>query len=423
MIAMTETADIDVHRLELEAMPSKAAQVRYAAGVLGPDASRPDVRDWLAGFGIAVPKSTLYENVAKVQGERVPGTGPDTRDLPKLTDERLAALEAEFSRTEEAADAPAVPRPEPAETDPAASLVAGPDPSAGRGESGPESGSGGPVVGDSGRTEASESGSGPELESGPGPDESGSPVQGPDESGSESGSPVQGPDESGSESGSPVQGPDESGSESGSPVRSPDGPGPEVRPESGPGAVRTPTRPGGKLVVWPVLLMALSAFVAVWSGWVGLGEMTGFGVVKPFPGVVDDVEINTSIVLPIGVEAYAGYAMYVWLSGRCRLERTKEFAKWSSLFALLLGSMGQIAYHLLEQSNATKKSEAQKMADAVAEATGQKAAEVVIHAPWWITMFVSFLPVIVVGLGLALAHMVKAENDLADAEERATAGG
>ncbi len=36
---------------------------------------------------------------------------------------------------------------------------------------------------------------------------------------------------------------------------------------------------------WPVLLLALPAFVAIWSGWVELGRLTGFGPVSPLPGI------------------------------------------------------------------------------------------------------------------------------------------
>jgi hypothetical protein len=35
---------------------------------------------------------------------------------------------------------------------------------------------------------------------------------------------------------------------------------------------------------WPILVLALPAFVAIWSGWVDLGRLTGFGVVHPLPG-------------------------------------------------------------------------------------------------------------------------------------------
>jgi hypothetical protein len=131
---------------------------------------------------------------------------------------------------------------------------------------------------------------------------------------------------------------------------------------------------------WPVLLLALPAFVAVWSGWVGLGELTGFGVVHPLPGIADGFTINSAITLPIGVETYAAFALRVWLSGRVPA-RARRFAKWSALSALCLGALGQVAYHLLE-------------------ATG------VSHAPWQITTVVACLPVAVLGMGAALAHLI-----------------
>ena len=48
--------------------------------------------------------------------------------------------------------------------------------------------------------------------------------------------------------------------------------------------------------------------VAIWSGWVSLGEMCGFGLVQPFPGIVA-WRLNTAITFPVGVEAYGAYAM------------------------------------------------------------------------------------------------------------------
>src|SRR5690606_3939731 len=65
---------------------------------------------------------------------------------------------------------------------------------------------------------------------------------------------------------------------------------------------------------WPLVLLALPAGVATWSGWVGLGELTGFGPVKPLPGIADSLTINSAITLPIGVEAYAALAMSAWLT-------------------------------------------------------------------------------------------------------------
>lgn len=49
----------------------------------------------------------------------------------------------------------------------------------------------------------------------------------------------------------------------------------------------TPTIPHGKpLPRWPLLLIALPAAVAVWTGWVGLGQLSGFGEVQPLPGIL-----------------------------------------------------------------------------------------------------------------------------------------
>ncbi|MEU8223890.1 ABC transporter permease [Kribbella sp. NPDC048915] len=131
---------------------------------------------------------------------------------------------------------------------------------------------------------------------------------------------------------------------------------------------------------WPVLLLALPAFVAVWSGWVGLGELTGFGVVHPLPGIADGFTINSAITLPIGVETYAAFALRVWLSGRVPA-KARRFAKVSALSALALGALGQVAYHLLEAAGVTA-------------------------APWPITTVVACLPVAVLGMGAALAHLI-----------------
>ena len=36
---------------------------------------------------------------------------------------------------------------------------------------------------------------------------------------------------------------------------------------------------------WVLLILALPAAIAVWSGWVGIGQMTGFGQVRGCPGL------------------------------------------------------------------------------------------------------------------------------------------
>ncbi|WP_174188462.1 sigma factor-like helix-turn-helix DNA-binding protein [Nocardia barduliensis] len=145
---------------------------------------------------------------------------------------------------------------------------------------------------------------------------------------------------------------------------------------------------GNRLRAWPVLLLALPAFVAIWSGWVGLGQLTGFGPVRPLPGIADEFEINSAITLPIGMETYASYALYVWLSGRIRSDRTRSYAKWSAFGSLTLGAVGQVAYHLMKAAGVTS-------------------------APWPVTVLVACLPVAVLGMGAALAHMIGREHHTA----------
>ena len=142
---------------------------------------------------------------------------------------------------------------------------------------------------------------------------------------------------------------------------------------------------GGPVRSWPLLVLAAPAAVAVWSGWVGIGTMTGFGQIHPLPGIWDSLHLNTAITLPIGVEAYAAYALRIWLaSGLLVSRRTRRFAKWSAIASLLLGMAGQVAYHLLTEAGAR-------------------------HAPWEITTAVSCLPVLVLGMGSALTHMVRGD--------------
>lgn len=130
---------------------------------------------------------------------------------------------------------------------------------------------------------------------------------------------------------------------------------------------------------WPLVLLSLPAGVAIWSGWVGLGELTGFGPVKLLPGIWDGARINSAITLPIGVETYAAYALRVWLAAGPGRART--FARWSALGSLIVGAAGQIAYHLMTAVGMT-------------------------HAPAPIVAAVACLPVAVLGMGAALAHLV-----------------
>jgi hypothetical protein len=132
---------------------------------------------------------------------------------------------------------------------------------------------------------------------------------------------------------------------------------------------------------WPLVLIASPAAVAIWSGWVGLGQLCGFGPIHPLPGIADGFTINTAITLPIGVEAYGAYALRAWLTSGTP-ERAQRFAKASALGALALGMCGQVIYHLLAAAHAAR-------------------------APWPVTMLVSCIPVATLGFGAALAHLLR----------------
>ena len=139
---------------------------------------------------------------------------------------------------------------------------------------------------------------------------------------------------------------------------------------------------------WPLLLIAAPAAVAIWSGWVGLGSMCGFGVVHPLPGILDSVRINTAITLPVGVESYGAYALWVWLSGRGG-ETTRGFARNSAFGALALGCLGQVVFHLL-------------------------AAAHWAEAPWPVVVIVACLPVVTLAFAATLIHMTRADVRAAD---------
>ena len=101
----------------------------------------------------------------------------------------------------------------------------------------------------------------------------------------------------------------------------------------------------------PVVLLSLPAGVAIWSGWVALGTLCGFGKVQPLPGVLDGLWIDTRITLPVGMETYAAYALRVWITTPPGPAR--RFAKASAITALVLGAGGQVAYHLMAAAGMT----------------------------------------------------------------------
>ena len=133
----------------------------------------------------------------------------------------------------------------------------------------------------------------------------------------------------------------------------------------------------------------------MWSGWVGIAQKTGFGLVSPLPGILPSLHLDTSITLPVGVEAYA---LRAWLAGEHSVSgRTRRFAKWSATCSFALGMAGQIACNLLAQAGAAR-------------------------APWPVTMIVSCLPVLVLAMGTALAHMLRGEATAGDTPDNLSAG-
>ena len=139
---------------------------------------------------------------------------------------------------------------------------------------------------------------------------------------------------------------------------------------------------GRQLPRWPLYLIAAPAAVAIWAGWVGLGGMCGFGLVQPLPGIVS-WHLDTAITLPVGVEAYGAYALGAWLTPGTP-ERARTFARRSAVGALALGMLGQVVYHLLAAAGADR-------------------------APWPVVVLVSCLPVVTLGFGAALTHLLRAE--------------
>lgn len=139
--------------------------------------------------------------------------------------------------------------------------------------------------------------------------------------------------------------------------------------------------------LWLLLLIAAPAAVEVWSGWIGLGTFCGFGEIRPLPGVWSGLQINTVLTLPVGMEAYAGYALWVWLASSAG-ETVRAFARRSAIGAFVLSCLGQTTYHLL-------------------------AAAHLMRAPALVVILVACLPVAVLAFAAALTHLM-----LADAEAR-----
>ena len=91
------------------------------------------------------------------------------------------------------------------------------------------------------------------------------------------------------------------------------------------------------------MVIGLAAAISVWSGWVGLGQLAGFGMIQSLPGLWDDLRINTAVVLPVSVEAYAAYALRCWLTARNITPRARTFARRSAITSLIIGATSRCA--------------------------------------------------------------------------------
>jgi cytochrome bd-type quinol oxidase subunit 2 len=153
-------------------------------------------------------------------------------------------------------------------------------------------------------------------------------------------------------------------------------------------------RSGRTIRSWPLLVLAVPAAAEVFSGWIGIAQKTGFGLVSPLPGIWPSPHLDTAITLPVGVEAYAAYALRAWLD-RSISDRTRRFAKWSAICSFALGMAGQVVYHLMTKGGMARM-------------------------PWPVTTILSCLPVLVLAMGTALAHRLRADAKAPDARDSGT---
>ncbi|MCD2444337.1 helix-turn-helix domain-containing protein [Agromyces sp. SYSU K20354] len=129
---------------------------------------------------------------------------------------------------------------------------------------------------------------------------------------------------------------------------------------------------------WPLFPLYIGAYVAIWGGWVSLGRMSGFGPTEMLPGILPWT-LDLSIVLPLGLEAYAAFSLGVWLTRKQIAPSARRFARWSSLAGLGLGIAGQVTYHSLV-------------------GLGYEAA------PLWVVMVVAAVPVLTLAAASTLTH-------------------
>ena len=172
------------------------------------------------------------------------------------------------------------------------------------------------------------------------------------------------------------------------PVRSA---GPAAADRSGAGA-----RADRAVRSWPLLVLAVPAAAEVWSGWVGIAQKTGFGLVRPLPGIWPVAAPGHRHHAPDrrrGVRGVRAAGLAGPRPGDQRTDAPVRQVVGDLLVAL--GMAGQVAYHLMAQAGTTR-------------------------APWAITTVVSCLPVLVLAMGTALAHMLRADAETTNAPDNGT---
>jgi hypothetical protein len=134
--------------------------------------------------------------------------------------------------------------------------------------------------------------------------------------------------------------------------------------------------------VWVITVIAASSALEILAAWLGIGALSGFPVFT-----LGRARISTDWTLAICMEAYAGFALWVWLSG-AKGKNSRNFALCSALGALVLSAVVQISYHLML-------------------ANGDQ------RAPDALVGFVAILPIIALTLAGILVHLMHLDGEAA----------
>jgi len=171
--------------------------------------------------------------------------------------------------------------------------------------------------------------------------------------------------------------------------------GPVLVRTTGPSAAdRSPAtaRPGRTVRSWPLLVLAAPAAAEVRVGRHRAEDRNRAGL--PLPGIWPSLHLDTAVTLPVSRPTpHTRYAPGWHATARSAPGPAGSPSGRRSSFAL--GMAGQVAYHLLAQAGMAR-------------------------APWAITTIVSCLPVLVLAMGTALAHMLRADADATDTPDSRT---